>query len=132
MVRRVFSPFFEAEKAIPSEIDNLVTKTLVMKSSSIEILSLVLFGSMARQTERLTSDLDLLVVVPSKAVKTELEPNLNDLGSLLSRQFSIPFSPYVQTLSEIREKHRRRLPVVENILKHGRCLFGKPLKELLS
>lgn len=132
MVRRVFSPFFEAEKSIPGEIDKLIKKTLVEKSSSIGILSLVLFGSMARQTERLTSDLDLLVVVPSKAAKTKLEPNLDDLGSLLSRQFSIPFSPYVQTLAEIREKHHRKLPVVENILKQGRCLFGKPLKELLS
>jgi len=131
MVRRVFLPFFEAEKAIPGEIDKLIKKTLLEKSS-IKILSLVLFGSMARQTERLTSDLDLLVVVPSKAAKIVLEPHLDNLGSLLARQFGIPFSPYVLTLAEIREKHHRKLPVIENILKQGRCLFGKPLKELLS
>ncbi len=132
MVRRVFSPFFEAEKAIPGEIDKVIKKTLVGKSSSIKILSLVLFGSMARQTERLTSDLDLLVVGPSKAAKAGLEPDWDNLGDLLSRQFNIPLSPYVQTLAELREKHHRKLPVVENILKQGRCLFGKPLKELIS
>jgi predicted nucleotidyltransferase len=132
MVRRVFSPFFEAEKAIPKEIDHLILKTLVQRHAPIEIISLVLFGSMARGTERLESDLDLLVVVPSQAAKEGLEPNLEKLRSLLAREFNIPFSPYVQTLAEIREKHRKKLPVVENIIKQGRCLYGKDLKELLS
>ena len=104
MVRRVFSPFFEAEKAIPGEIEKLIKKTLVEKSSSNEILSLV-YLEMARQTERLSSDLDLLVVV-IKAAKTGLEPNLDDLGSLLAT-IQHSFSPYVQTLAGDKEKHHK-------------------------
>lgn len=130
MVRRVFGPLFEAERALPGEIDRLIRQTLVKKSHHADVLSLVIFGSMARGSEKLGSDLDLLVVVSSEAAKKALEPALESLGSALTRQFSIPFSPYVQTLSEVREKHHRKLAVIENILKQGRCIHGTELKEL--
>lgn len=131
LVRRVFAPLFEAERAIPKEIDRLILETLIKKPARVSPMSVVLFGSMARGAEKLSSDLDLLVVVPSKAAKMELEPDLEILRGALARQFTIPFSPYVQTLAEIREKYRRKLPIVENILKQGRRLYGKDLKELL-
>ena len=116
---------------MPKKIAALVTKSLVGSPKS-DILSIVLFGSMARGTERLGSDLDLLVVLVSKESVKALEPRVERLRELLFKRFSAPLSPYIQTLSELRHKHHQKLPLIREILKEGRTIFGKDLKELLS
>jgi predicted nucleotidyltransferase len=131
LVRSVFALQFEAEAAMPKLIAAAVKKSLVDSSKS-DIVSIVLFGSMARGTERLGSDLDLLVVVPAKESVKALEPRIERLRTLLFKRFSMPLSPYVQTLSELREKHHRELPLIREILKDGRTIFGQDLKEHLA
>ena len=131
LVRRVFALQFEAEAAMPKQIAAAVKKSLVDSSKS-DIVSIVLFGSMARGTERLGSDLDLLVVVPAKESVKALEPRVERLRTFLFKRFSMPLSPYVQTLSELRDKHHRGLPLIREILQDGRTIFGQDIKELLA
>lgn len=131
LVRNVFALQFEAEAAMPKQIVAAVKKSLVASPKS-DIVSIVLFGSMARGTERLGSDLDLLVVVPAKESVKALEPRIERLRTLLFKRFSMPLSPYVQTLSELQDKHRRELPLIREILKDGRIIFGQDIKELLA
>lgn len=131
LVEKIFAPLFKAERSIPEYVLKLVKRYLVGGSDS-RIMSIVLFGSMARSQERLDSDLDLLVVVPSKEHQKALEPSLERLGSGLSKRFGIPLSPYVQTLSNLREKYNRKLPLILRILKEGKLIHGKELKELLA
>jgi predicted nucleotidyltransferase len=131
LVRNVFALQFEAEAAMPKQIAAAVKKSLVDSRRS-DIVSIVLFGSMARGTERLGSDLDLLIVVPAKESVKALEPRVECLRALLFKRFSIPLSPYVQTLSELRDKHHHKLPLIREILKDGRTVFGQDIKELLA
>ncbi|MBI4677512.1 MAG: nucleotidyltransferase domain-containing protein [Elusimicrobia bacterium] len=132
LVEHVFAPYFEAARSIPGEISKLVKRTLLEEPAGAAILSLVAFGSMARDRGDLGSDLDLLVVVSSESDRKALEPNLDKLRRVLARRFSIPFSPYVQTLEEFRRKHRNGLPLIKSILDEGRSLHGKEPKELIS
>lgn len=131
LVRNVFARIFEAEAAMPKQIATAVRKSLVA-SPKPSILSLVLFGSMARGAERLGSDLDLLIVIPAKESLRILEPRIELLRALLFKRFSVPLSPYIQTLSELRRKSRRKLPLIREILKDGRTIYGKDIKEILS
>lgn len=130
LVTSVFARLFEAEAAMPKKIAALVTKSLA-HSPEARIVSIVLFGSMARGTERLGSDLDLLVVILEREGVKVLEPCIERLRDLLFRRFSVPLSPYVQTLSELRHKHHQKLPLIREILKEGRTIYGKDLKELV-
>lgn len=131
LVRHVFALQFAAEAAMPKRIAAAVKKSLVDPSKS-DIVSIVLFGSMARGTERLASDLDLLVVVPAKDSVKALEPRIECLRTLLFKRFSMPLSPYIQTLLDLRKKHHRELPLIREILKDGRLIFGQDIKELLA
>ncbi|MDD5657419.1 MAG: nucleotidyltransferase domain-containing protein [Elusimicrobia bacterium] len=131
LVRNVFAHQFEAEAAMPKKVAALVKKFLV-DSPRTDILAIVLFGSMARGTQRLGSDLDLLIVLPAKTGVKALESRVERLRDLLFKRFSIPLSPYIQTLSELRRKHRRKLPLIQEIFKDGRTIYGREIKELLS
>lgn len=132
LVRRAFAPLFEAEKSIQGQVLTAIKKSLTQKSPGAKVLSLVLFGSMARGEERLESDMDLLVVTRDRDSAKDVETRIEELRPLLSRRFGVSLSPYVQTLQEIRRKYDRKLPLILGILKDGRRLYGKDLKELLS
>ena len=131
LVQNVFARQFEAEAAMPKQVAAAVKKSLVGAPKS-DIVSIVLFGSMARGAERLGSDLDLLVVIPSKESLKALEPRVARLREALFKRFSVPLSPYIQTLSELRRKSQAKLPLVREILKDGRTIYGRDIKELLS
>lgn len=130
MVQKMFARLFEAEAAMGKEIDSAIRAALA--PAKADVVSVVLFGSRARGTEKLGSDLDLLIVTSSKEGGGRLEPRLEKLRQVLFRRFNVSLAPYVQTLSELKRKHARGLPLVEEILKDGRALYGKPLKELLT
>ncbi len=130
LVQKIFARQFEAEAAMPKEVAALVVKSLV-DSPKTAIQAIVLFGSMARGTGRIGSDLDLLVVLAEKEGATALEPRIERLRELLFKRFSVPLSPYIQTLSELREKHQQKLPLIGEILKDGRTIYGQEIKELL-
>ncbi|MBI5595428.1 MAG: nucleotidyltransferase domain-containing protein [Elusimicrobia bacterium] len=131
LIENVFARLFEAEAAMPEQLEATITKALT-RSAKPAVVSLVLFGSMARGTKvRDTSDLDLLVVVPSKGSIEALEPKLEQLKEALFRRFHVPLSPYVKTLPELRQNHHRKLPLIREILKDGRTIYGKEVKELL-
>lgn len=130
-IQNVFGPFFEAEAAMPKQMEAAITKALARQAES-EVVSLVMFGSFARGTKvRATSDLDLLIVVSSKDNIEALEPKLQQLKDALFRRFHVPLSPYVQTIAELRQKHDRKLPLIGEILKDGRTIYGRDVKELL-
>mgnify|MGYP001582770662 CR=1 FL=1 len=131
LVQNVFGHQFEAEAAMPGKVVALVTKSLIDSPKS-DVVSIVLFGSMARGTARLGSDLDLLVVLPTKEGVQTVEARVEHLRDLLFRRFNVPLSPCIQTLSELRHKHQRKLPLIREILKDGRTIYGKDIKELLS
>lgn len=132
LVQRVFGPLFKAEESIPNEVLNLIKRTLTRGSARSRILSLVLFGSRARGQVNLHSDLDLLIIVPDKKGMKAIEPAIDRLRTALARKFNIPLSPYIQTLTEIKSKHAGKLPLRQNILKEGKLLYGKTLKELMT
>lgn len=130
LVENIFARQFEAEAAMPGQVLAMVKKCLAADPKS-DIVSIVLFGSMARGTGGLGSDLDILVVLPGKDSLKAVELRIEKLRSLLFQRFSVPLSPYVQTLSELRWKHEQKLPLVREILKDGRTVYGKEIRELL-
>ncbi len=131
LVENVFVRLFEAEAAMPKQVEATIKKVLA-DSTKHDIVSLVLFGSMARGTQQSGSDLDLLVILHEKAGVKAIEPRIEELRAALFRRFNAPLSPYIQTLSELRRKHRQKLPLIGGILKDGRTIYGKDIKELLS
>ena len=69
---------------------------------------------------------------PDDASTKSIENSIQDLRTLIYRQFSIPLSPYIQPLAEIKAKYKQKSPLILKILKEGQGIYGKDLKELLQ
>lgn len=131
LVEHVFAPLFETEAALPGQVLKTIKVFLAAYPGNKKLLSVVVFGSVATGRERLSSDMDLLVVTHDDASAKELEQHIQDLRTLVYRKFSIPLSPYIQPLAEIKAKLKKKLPLILRILEEGQSIYGKDLKELL-
>lgn len=130
LVREVLKPLFEQEANAKERLLELFRRRLESGLKS-EILSAAVYGSVERHQERPTSDVDLLVLVPSEQAKQKVEHALDRLWEKVSREFGNPLSIYVNTVREARQKVERRLPVLENILRHHKVIWGVPLEGIL-
>jgi len=131
LVEHVFAPLFETEATLPGQVLQTIKKFLTDFHKTGRPLSAVIFGSMASGREHLDSDLDLLIVTGDDAGAQELENHIQELRAQIYKKFSIPLSPYIQPLAELRAKHKKKLPLILRILEEGRSIYGKDLKELL-
>ncbi|KAF0124450.1 MAG: hypothetical protein FD154_2370 [Elusimicrobia bacterium] len=132
LVDKVFAPLFQAEAALPGRLIKTVDGFLARETAPGELLCAAVFGSMAGGREKLSSDLDLLLVTSTAAAAAALERRMQDLRGLVYKKFSVPVSPYIQPLAGLRAKHKKKLPLVLRILEENKLIRGKDLRELLQ
>ena len=130
LVREVLRPFFDREAGLRNRISELLTGAL-KGGEKAKVITVALYGSVARGEERPTSDVDLLVLVESERAKRRVADALDRFCERALKEFGNVPTPYVNTLAEARRKIQRGLPVFQNILKEHRVILGKPLKEAL-
>ena len=95
------------------------------------VVTVVLYGSVARRQERPTSDLDVLFLVRSPHAKRQVQHALNQHWEALMRRFGNSLAPYVNTVHEAQQKSRRGVALFQEILKAHQVLWGRPLEEVL-
>lgn len=130
VVRQVLRPLFERERGAHERLSELFRKEL-SASAKKSVLTAAIYGSIARGQERPTSDLDLLVLVPSEEAKRQVRPALDTFCEKVVSRFANVPSVQVNTVREAREKVRRGLPLFQSILGHHRLIWGRPLEEIL-
>lgn len=130
LVRDLLRPMFGLEERGQERLAEILRRTLPPGLKQ-EILTVALYGSVARGEERPASDLDLLVLVRSEQAKRRLEQTLGRLGDKIWTEFGNAPALYIKTVHQAQEKVRHRLPLFDNILKDHRVLYGEPLKEVL-
>jgi len=73
------------------------------------ILKIVIFGSIAKQEEKVSSDIDVFILVPNLKIKAEIGPILEKLSLEILDRYGNAFSPYVLTEGELNRKRKIRL-----------------------
>jgi len=94
-----------------------------IRGSIPDVLSCVLFGSVARGEESLDSDVDLLLITDNPKGLTEV---LERLRSKVAKRFSLHLAPIVLTPAQLREKWKA--PYVVSATKDGRLVAGESLE----
>jgi len=94
-----------------------------IRSSIPQVLSCVLFGSVARGEESLDSDVDLLVITDNPNGLTDA---LESLRSRVAKRFSLHLAPIVLTPRQLRV--RWKAPYVVSAKKDGRLVAGESLE----
>lgn len=93
---------------------NNLPKTLIKK--------VVLFGSIAKGSERSNSDIDVFILVKNKLSKKKLEPQIEKLSNFCLEVYGNRFAPYILTEQEMEQK--KNLKIVSEINK-GTQVFPK-------
>ena len=131
LVSDLLKPLFAKEDNILDTIIVLIKRKISSSKIKEDILSVALFGSVSASQERPTSDIDLVVVIENARIKPVVERLFGEVDEKVSKQFGNTFSPYVNTRSEFKAKHKKGLAVVKSILKTYRLIYGEKLENLL-
>lgn len=124
LTKQIIGLVFNAEEEFREKIYFNINKAL-----SKQTVSLILFGSVARKEEEAQSDLDLCIVCDKE--KNDLENHVSRLQDNLFKEFGVTLAPFYISSQEFKKRSKTNKPPVNNIIKDGMVISGKPIKELL-
>lgn len=118
---RVLSELFKGVSGIKEPLEDL-KKILLNNLPKTLIKKVVLFGSIAKASERSNSDIDVFVLVKDKESKKKLESQIDKLSNICFEAYGNRLAPYILTEQEIEQK--KNLKIVSEINK-GIQIFPK-------
>lgn len=118
---RVLSELFKRVSGIKEPLEDL-KKILFNNLPKTLIKKVVLFGSIAKGSERSNSDIDVFILVKNKLSKKKLEPHIEKLSNFCLEMYGNRLAPYILTEQEIEQK--KNLKIVSEISK-GIQVFPK-------
>ena len=95
-----------------------------------QVISAVIFGSVARREEKPQSDLDICCVVNSIKEKNTVRALLNAKMRFMNVKYGIKLAPVFFTIAEFKKKINRRL--INEIFEEGILITGKNPRELIN
>jgi predicted nucleotidyltransferase len=125
-VQEILIPLFNVERGL---LTNSI-KT-VLKGLRTEVISAIVFGSVASSLERPTSDVDVLFLVASIAARDKLTSKIEKEEYNFLLKYGNLLSPIVLTLDEFCRRLREKDSLVQNIIRKGKALHGKSIQEVL-
>jgi|YelNatPaOPRAMG01_1025707.scaffolds.fasta_scaffold77154_3 predicted nucleotidyltransferase len=102
--------------------------SIIKQKLSKQCISIILFGSVARNDETSDSDLDICFVVQNKNVKNNILPSVHHLQDRIFNEFGASLAPVYFTLDEFRKRASKNLPPVNSIIREGILISGKPIR----
>jgi len=130
IVKKLLAPLFEKEKSIYGDIISSIKKILFREKK--EIVSIAIFGSVARKEETSRSDIDLIVIAKNKIGKTKIDKAMDELNIDMAEKFGAAVSPYILTEAEIKRKHVEKQAVIRSILNNNQLIYGEPIERILA
>jgi predicted nucleotidyltransferase len=125
IVSKIIKYIFEFEDGFSKEIIFSIKKKL-----STLVSSLILFGSVARKEENYSSDFDLCIVYTNN--KNKIENIVSELRDKLFDDYKVTLAPFYITETDFKKRAKKNLSPVNNIIKDGILLAGKPIRELIQ
>ena len=112
---------FRAEEGAKQELKRLLGEAF---QDDKTVISLVIFGSVAKGLEEPTSDIDVFILTRNKE---GAEKKLQKVGEAVMRRFGNVISGYVLTPREFEEK--RGTPAIKEIVVDGELIAGRSLED---
>lgn len=123
-IQNIIIPLFENEE----NFLNILLKDLTEKIKYKSIISIILYGSAAKGEIKLTSDIDILIIVSKE--NEDLKLKLNELKNIFLDKDIILRIDIIK-LNELKKLNKLKEPFIKNILKNHKLLYGKELSKLL-
>ena len=126
IVTNLLFPLFKQEKLLLRHLAKKLTDAL-----KTPITSVILFGSIAKGTEKPDSDIDLIVITPDKKSYKKARSNLREAEVSTTRKFGNRVSTMLLTASDFRNKYVHGWPLAKDIREEGKVIYGKNLTEVI-
>ena len=114
------SALFQVEEGAKPELKHLLENAFAGDKA---VISLAIFGSVARGKEEPTSDIDVFVITKDKDGAWE---KLRVVEEMAMKKFGNVLSGYILTPEEFKQK--RGTQTIKEIVTHGKLIVGKPLR----
>lgn len=118
-VSEMIRPLFEAEEAIPQELLTDLRETFEELA-----ISVVLFGSYARNDITGDSDIDVVLVAEDAAAKAGLQAHATEVAERFAHRWGSPLSPLVYEMQEAATLASRASELYAAIEADGITAFG--------
>ncbi|MDR3626707.1 MAG: nucleotidyltransferase domain-containing protein [Ignavibacteriaceae bacterium] len=105
---------------------------LLKKKLSQYCISIILFGSVARKEESITSDLDICIILQDKKSIKIVTPIVHELQKQIFTEYGATLSPLYFTVENFCKMAVQKLPPVDNIIKEGILIYGKPIRTIIN
>lgn len=128
MAKKILIPLFEKEAHLKNSIAEVVAEHLKKPKPK----SMILFGSFATGQARPDSDFDLLVIASGKKDIPRLKEGLEKAEISITAGFGNHLAPIVMEKKEFKMRFKRKDPLIRNIAKEGKVLFGESINSLIT
>lgn len=125
LVSDAILPLLAYERRFLVQVEEYVKKHLQGK-----VVSVILFGSVARKQEDVHSDLDLCVVVRTDPAKAAVQEQIHALAPSVQQRFGARISPIIFTTAEFARGVKAKKSPMNEIAEEGKVIAGKSLREL--
>ncbi len=125
LVEKGLIPLFVIEKSL---LKLIVGK---IKKKTFGVLSIILFGSVAKGKERDDSDIDLLIVLSQSCSIEKTEKRMDDLNFEISKKFGNGLSPVLLKRNDLKKRYKKGNNFIRNIAEDALVLYGKTILELV-
>lgn len=127
IVKKIIIPNLNSEKKFAETIYSDIEKELGGHTSS-----LIVFGSTARNEEKIESDLDLCIVFNGAGMKSKIENVLTEVNLSLFKKYGVSLSPFFISETEFKKRARTKKPPISDIISDGIVISGKTIRKLLN
>ena len=103
-----FSKLIKGISEIKEPLENLKIDILKNLPKTL-IKRVVLFGSIAKGSEKPDSDIDIFILVKNKQDSEKLEISLEKLSNICLEVYGNRLSPYILTEKELKQKERLKV-----------------------
>jgi predicted nucleotidyltransferase len=107
-------------------------REILAKAFGREVVSAVIFGSVARGEDRPESDMDLCLVVERPQDKDRASGQAGAASSALAEELGITLSAILFTRSEFVQGYRRQEEFYRNVVREGERVSGRDLGEVVD
>lgn len=128
VVEKILSPLFESEQGLGAAMIEELRKALPAKG----IISIILFGSVARGENKQGSDLDAMVVVENFLDVRKITAGIQNKGGGFLAKFGMMLSPHVIRRRDFASRFDKKDKLILNVIKEGRVIFGRHFEEVLA
>ena len=123
----IIIPVFKKE----SQLKEKMARSLVTRLS-FPLESVVIFGSIAQNKEKPTSDIDILVILSNRVDPEKAEAEIISQGAKFVEQFGNQVSPVIMNLSDFLTRLENKDKLLRKILDQCQVIYGKSITELIS